>query len=157
MIVHENEREHENLTSLFNALPRADRAKLRLATGLKAMTGIVLEDTKHAPWKFPFYFGYVAAMVVNPVPGLNIIPLGGVFGWYAMGLTPRARWAWGYTQDKFEPVNMINDNAQFVVAACPDGEKPSVRGRHLAWDTHKVMWRDICQSGRICLHRFRPR
>lgn len=136
------------MTPVFNALSGADKLKLRSVTGLKAFSEIVREDTRHSPWKFPFYVGYVGIMAI-PLPGTHVVPLGLLFGWYALGLTERSRWAKDQIRLKFAHANMMKDNHAFIAADPEDSKKFKVQGVAFAMDANKTAWRDLKESGRI--------
>jgi hypothetical protein len=136
------------LTPVFNALSGADKLKLRSVAGLKAFSAIVREDTRHSPWKFPLYVGYVGVMAI-PLPGTHVVPLGLLFGWYALGLTERSRWAKDQIKEKFTPANLVNDNQAFIVEDPEDPKKFKVQGMALAVDGNKTAWNDLKESGRI--------
>lgn len=136
------------LTPAFNALSGADKLKLRSVTGLKAFSAIVREDTRHSPWKFPLYVGYVGVMAI-PLPGTHVVPLGLLFGWYALGLTERSRWAKDQIKEKFGHDAMMNDNRAFIAADPEDPKKFKVQGLALAVEGNKAAWSDLKESGRI--------
>jgi hypothetical protein len=136
------------LSSIFNAMSGADKLKLRAVTGLRVFSEILREDTRHAPWKFPIYMGFVSVIAL-PLPGTHAVPLGLLFGWYALGLTERARWAKGRLVEKFKPLNMVNDNHAFIAPDAKDPQKFKVHGVALAVDGNKAAWRDLKESGQI--------
>jgi hypothetical protein len=144
----------KKLTPAFNALSGADKLKLRTVTGLRAFSAIVREDTRHSPWKFPFYVGYVGIMAI-PLPGTNVVPLGLLFGWYALGLTERSRWAKGQIKEKFEHETMMHDSRAFIAADPQDPQNFKVQGLALAVDGNKIAWNDLKESGRIFKHSIR--
>jgi len=137
------------LTPVFNALSRPDRLQLKTATLMTAISGVARDETKQAPWKFPFYFLYIGFIALPlPIPGTNLIPIMGLLGWYSLGLTERARQSNQQIKAKFNHATMLEEHKSFIRedSAATGGFR--VQTVPLAIGTNKTAWRDLMEAKR---------
>lgn len=137
------------LTPVFNALSKADRLQLKTATLMTAISGVARDETKQAPWKFPFYFLYIGFIALPlPIPGTNVIPIMGLLGWYGLGLTERARQSNQQIKAKFNHATMLEEHKTFI-REDPDATGGfRVQSMKLAIGANKTAWRDLMEAKR---------
>lgn len=137
------------LTPVFNALSKADRLQLKTATLMTAISGVARDETKQAPWKFPFYFLYIGFIALPlPIPGTNVIPIMGLLGWYSLGLTERARLSNQQIKAKFNHATMVDDHKAFIREDPDASGRFRVQSMKLALGTNKTAWRDMMEAKR---------
>jgi hypothetical protein len=144
------------LSPVFNALSGADRLKLKTAAMMTAISGVACDETKQAPWKFPFYCLYIGFIALPiPIPGTNMIPFMLLLGWYGLGLTERARLSNRQIKDKFNHATLVEDHKDFI------REEPEASGRFrvltvpLVIGANKIAWRDMLEAKRAFVKAVR--
>ena len=135
------------LKEKFNGLSKADRAKLKSAALLKAMTGFIKDDTERSPWKYPFYATYLL-FVVTPMPG-GVLLLAATGLWMRFSKSKMALETGERIKTAFNECNLIRDHEKFVES------DPKLQGHFrvrnnmaLVVDTTKKALRDSVETTR---------
>ena len=144
-----------DLKPVFNRLSGADRLKLRAAALSTAVSGVVRDDTKKDPWKFPFYAVYLAIVII-PIPllGAQVVPLLLTVGWAKMGLTPWARWVHGRVKHCFNEEALVENHKEFIEKTPGPPAGFCVNGKALAKDTAKKTYADALEAARVFRDRY---
>lgn len=117
----------KRLAPVFNDLSGADQWKLRLAAWSTALTGIVRDDTKAHPWKYPFYAVYLTGLLAPyPLPGAGMAIILLSVGALRLSNSPWAQWAKGRLGKAFNTETVMRDFAKHIT---PDASRDPARFR----------------------------
>lgn len=142
------------LKDKFNGLSKADRAKLKSAALVKAVTGLIRDDTARKPWKYPFYAAYLL-IVATPVPG-GVLLLAATGLWLRYSKSQIALETGERIKTAFNECNLIREHEKFVVADSDIAGKYRVRNNMaLIADTTKKAWQDGVETTRHAWRSFK--
>ncbi len=129
-----------DLKALFNTLSLSDRAKLTVAAVSGAMTGVIRDDTRQHPWKFPFYAFYLFLLVEPVSLGGAGVAFTALSALGASSLDNKwSRWMRGRLMEAFDEAKVAHSLRRFIVA---DEKKPG------AWRVDNgALTKYIVQSG----------
>lgn len=138
----------DDLTATFNRLSEADRAKLKAAAGVRAMTDFIREDGARHPWKTPFYAAYMACLVAPiPVVPQAAILLGVTLAWAKYSKSEMARDLRHHLAEAFTAADIMKKFGDHVE---PDPDRPgAMRLRNMDLFM-KSTYETLTTAGRVC-------
>lgn len=138
-----------DLSSVFNRLAKADQLKLKGAAMSKAITGLVRDDTRDKPWRYPFYALYLL-VVATPLPvwGASTLVIAATVAWAKWEMSPLAKELNRRLKESFNEAALVEEHKDYIVPHPDTSEKYRVKNLALAWHTTKKACEDSWQATR---------